>query len=83
VPAPIVGDYAKALIDEEKHLRIPIIRGERPAMAENDGLTLAPILVVDFDARSILFPNNYAWHGVFSFLLRFVEIKLMQTTSDK
>ena len=50
VPAAIVSDDAIALIEKEQHLRIPVIGRQRPAMTENDGLTLAPILVVNLDA---------------------------------
>jgi hypothetical protein len=35
---------------EEHHLGIPVIGRQRPAMAEYDGLTLAPVLVVDLYA---------------------------------
>ena len=42
----IVGDYAKALMQEENHLRIPIVGRKRPTVTEN-GLPFAPILVVD------------------------------------
>jgi hypothetical protein len=48
--APVVGDDAEAVVEEEHHLGVPVVRRERPAVAENDGLTLAPILVEDLDA---------------------------------
>jgi hypothetical protein len=44
-----MSDDAKAVIEEEQHLRIPVIGRQRPAMAEHDRLTFAPVLVVDFD----------------------------------
>src|SRR5579863_5051182 len=47
--AAVMRDDAIAVIEEEQHLRIPIIRRQRPAMAEHDRLTLAPILVKDVD----------------------------------
>src|SRR5262245_40616106 len=50
VAAAIMGDDAKAVIEEEKHLRVPIVGRQRPAMAEDDGLARAPILVEDLDA---------------------------------
>src|ERR1700744_1559748 len=48
--APVMGDNAEALADEEQHLRIPIVRRKRPTMTEHDGLTGAPILVENLDA---------------------------------
>jgi hypothetical protein len=35
------------VLEEEQHLRVPVIGRQRPAMAEHDGLTFAPVLVVD------------------------------------
>src|SRR6476646_5951110 len=48
--APVVGYDAIALLEEEKHLRVPIIGRQRPAVAEHDGLTFAPVLVEDLNA---------------------------------
>jgi hypothetical protein len=39
VTAAVVCDDTEALGKEEKHLRVPVVRRERPAMAEHDGLT--------------------------------------------
>ena len=50
VAAAVMGDDPKAVIEEEHHLRVPVVRRQRPAMAEHDRLTLAPILVEDLDA---------------------------------
>ena len=52
VAAPVVGNDAKALIQEEEHLRIPVVPAQRPAVAENDGLTLAPVF--EEDLRAVL-----------------------------
>src|ERR1700738_4626964 len=38
---------AIAVLEEEQHLRVPVIGRQRPAMAEHNGLTFAPVLVVD------------------------------------
>ncbi|MNT12139.1 hypothetical protein D3C72_1470550 [compost metagenome] len=48
----IVGDNAKTLGQEEKHLRIPVVRTERPAVVEVDhlGATRPPVLVEDLDS---------------------------------
>src|SRR6267143_862076 len=48
--APVVGYDTIAVLEEEQHLRIPIIGRERPAVAEHDGLTFAPVLVEDLNA---------------------------------
>src|SRR5439155_166634 len=45
--APVVGYDAIAVLEEEQHLRIPIIGRQRPAVTENDGLTRAPVLEID------------------------------------
>src|SRR5262245_12973631 len=55
MPAPIMGNHAKALAHEEKHLRVPIVRAERPAVTEDNGLALAPILEINF--RPIISAN--------------------------
>src|SRR5580704_18597954 len=43
--ATVDADHAIAFVDEEKHLGIPVVRAEWPAMMEDDGLAVAPILV--------------------------------------
>src|ERR1700689_2561497 len=48
--APIVGDHAISVAEEEQHLRIPIVRGEWPAVAEHDRLPATPIFVVNLHA---------------------------------
>jgi hypothetical protein len=50
VTAPVMGDDAIAVIKKEQQLRVPVIGRQRPAMAENDGLTRAPVLVEDLNA---------------------------------
>src|ERR1700730_16437579 len=50
MPAPIMGNDAIAVIEEEHHLRVPVICRERPPMTEHDGLTLSPVLVEDLNA---------------------------------
>src|SRR6266478_6399085 len=50
VAATVMGDDAIAVMEEEQHLRVPVIGRQRPTMAEHDGLTGAPVLVVDIDA---------------------------------
>src|SRR5712692_3898709 len=50
VAASVMGDDAIAVFEEEQHLRVPIIGRQRPAMAEHDGLTLAPVLIENLNA---------------------------------
>jgi len=45
--APVVGDDAIAVVEEEHHLCVPIVGRQRPAVAENDRLALAPVFVID------------------------------------
>jgi hypothetical protein len=45
-----MGDDAIAVIEEEQHLRVPVFGLQRPAVAEHDRLTVAPILVIDLTA---------------------------------
>jgi hypothetical protein len=44
---PVVGDHAEAVAEEEQHLRVPIIGRQRPAVAKHDGLTFAPVFIVN------------------------------------
>jgi hypothetical protein len=50
VAAAVMRDHAIALLEEEHHLPVPVIARQRPAMAEHDGLTFAPVLVENLDA---------------------------------
>src|SRR4051794_8484782 len=45
-----MGDDAVAVLKEEQHLGVPIVGRKRPAMAENDRVARAPVLVVDLRA---------------------------------
>jgi len=47
VTAPVGCDDSIAMLAEEHHLSVPVVRGERPTVAEHDGLALSPVLVVD------------------------------------
>jgi len=68
--APVVGYDAIAVLEEEQHLRVPIIGRQRPAVRENNRLTSSPILVVDL--RSV-FRCDRA-HKILSFFT--VSLKL-------
>jgi hypothetical protein len=43
-------------MQEEQHLVVPVVRAERPTMAENYGLSFTPVLVEDF--RSVFGRNR-------------------------
>src|SRR6059036_517490 len=45
--APVVGYDAIAVLEEEQHLRVPIIGRQRPAVAENDWLAGAPVFEIN------------------------------------
>src|ERR1700744_2481318 len=55
VAAAVVGYDAIAVIEEEHHLRVPVIGRKRPTMAEYDRLTFTPVLVVN--GRSVFGPD--------------------------
>jgi hypothetical protein len=38
-PPPVVGDHPIPVMKEERHLGIPVVRCQRPTVAEDDGLT--------------------------------------------
>src|SRR5271170_3852617 len=58
VAAPVVRDDSVAVLAEEQHLPVPVVRGERPSVTEHDGLTRAPIFVINL---STIFCRN-RWH---------------------
>src|SRR5260370_15544255 len=47
VASPVVRDNAISALSEEQHLGVPVVRRQRPAVAENDWLPPAPVLVED------------------------------------
>jgi hypothetical protein len=40
--APVMGDDAVALLEEEEHLRVPVVGAQRPAVVEHDRLRPDP-----------------------------------------
>src|SRR5437762_11206411 len=62
---PISRNDAETLAEEKKHLRVPIIRRERPAVAEHNRLPAAPVLIIDVDVCSVFFSNCDVWHTEF------------------
>src|SRR5436305_4810972 len=55
--APIRGNDAETFADEKKHLRVPVIGRQRPTVAEDDGLSFAPVFIIDVDVSSVFFSN--------------------------
>src|SRR6201984_1491832 len=60
--AAISRNDAIAFAEEEKHLRVPIIRREWPAVTEHNRLSFAPVFVIDVDVLSVFFSCSYVWH---------------------
>jgi hypothetical protein len=50
VPAPVVGDHAVAVVQEEQRLGVPVVGGQRPAVTEHDRLARTLVLEEDLDA---------------------------------
>src|SRR5580698_1090671 len=57
VTTAIMRDDTIAVVEKEHHLGIPVVRGKRPSMAEDNRLTGTPVLVENL--RSI-FDSNHA-----------------------
>ena len=66
VSAAVVRDDPVALVHEEQHLRVPVVRTERPTVVKEDHLAVlrAPILVEDIDTVRGL--DESAAHSVVS-----------------
>src|SRR5437016_5454808 len=63
VASSVMGDDAIAVFEEEQHLRVPVIGRKRPAVAEDEGLSFAPIFIIDIDVSSVFFSNCDVWHS--------------------
>src|SRR6516162_5680412 len=50
VTAAIVCNHAVAVTEKKQHLRVPVVGGQRPTVAEHDGLALAPVFIKTFNA---------------------------------
>src|SRR5947208_1412712 len=60
--AAISCNDAETLAEEEKHLRVPVIGRQRPAMTEDDRLTFAPVFIINLDVLPAFFSCGYVWH---------------------
>src|SRR5579864_3657809 len=63
VAPPVVRYDTVAALSEKQHLRVPVVCGQWPAVAEHYRLPFAPVLVVD---RGAIFGRNRS-HGILSF----------------
>ena len=61
--APVVGDDAIAVLEEEQHLRVSIIGRQRLAVAEDHGLAAASVFVVQIDVAGIFLTDRNVWPG--------------------
>src|SRR5438034_10851865 len=59
--APISCNDAETFAEEKKHLRVPIIRRERPAVTEHNRLPAAPVFIIAVGVRSVFFSNCDVW----------------------
>src|SRR5215471_15161131 len=50
VASAVMGDDAEAVVQEEQHLRIPVVGRKRPAMTEDNRLARTPVLVKNLGA---------------------------------
>src|SRR5580692_12595596 len=50
VASPVVRDHTIAALAEIQHLSIPVVRSERPSVAEHNGLARSPVLVENLSA---------------------------------
>src|SRR4051794_41634941 len=50
MPAPVMGDDAKSLVQEEHHLCVPIVRRQWPAVRKHHRLARTPVLVENLNA---------------------------------
>ena len=62
VAAAVVGDAAIAVGGQKDHLVFPGVGAQRPAVAEDDGLPAAPVLVVKVDGPGVLPIDREMWH---------------------
>src|SRR5437764_10723693 len=65
--APISRNDAETFAEEKKHLRVPIVGRQRPAVAEDDGLSFAPVLIIDIDVSPVFFSDRDVRHMYFPF----------------
>jgi len=50
MPPTVMRDDAIALLAKEHHLRLPIVRAQRPTVREDDRLSGSPVFVINLNA---------------------------------
>jgi hypothetical protein len=68
VATTIMGDNAIAMLQEEQHLIVPMVRAERLTMAEDNRLSVAPVLIKD--CRAILRGSSCSYFFLFPYRRR-------------
>jgi hypothetical protein len=58
---------AVSLRGQEHHLVFPGVRAQGPAVAENYGLSRAPVLVVEIDVARIFLSDCDVWYRISPF----------------
>ena len=66
--AAVMGDAAVSAGGQKEHLVFQGVRAQRPAMAEDHGLSAAPVLVVELDVAGIFFADSNVRHRHSPFL---------------
>src|SRR5438552_5883807 len=66
---PISCNDAETFAEKKKHLRVPVVGRQWPAVAEHNRLPAAPVLIIDVDVGSVFFSDSYVWHCNFPFFI--------------
>jgi hypothetical protein len=74
-----MGNHPVAVMQEKQHLVIPVVRAERPTMAEDYRLSFTPVLVVNLYT---VFGRD-SWHDVSNLLLVLCRIAARNTSPDE
>jgi hypothetical protein len=54
----VMGNAAVSVGGQKHHLVLPGVRAQRPAMAEDYGLTAAPVFVVKINVAGVFFADR-------------------------
>lgn len=65
---------AVSALRQKKHLVFKRVRAERPAVAEDNGLSAAPIFIIDVDVARVFFADSDIWHDEFLLLGGFLNV---------
>ena len=63
--AAVMRNDAITAIQKEQHLRVPVVGRQRPAVTEDDGLSFAPVFIINVDVSSVFFPDGNVRHNDF------------------